>query len=151
MYSRNIVSIFTVIYGNLLELFDPLFPVVSLICHGRHVLPPKRLHDVHHRLRLVRVRRHHSGEELETPFIAQFDGCGRVADLRDLYKDSNILIYRYIRVFKCINTRRNAKGHSILVGSFRKLGRKFRVWREMITGFPSLMECCKCSVRQELL
>ena len=75
--------------GGLLEGLYALLAVGTGLCDGVDVLPLQRHGDVHHGLRLVRVRGDHSGEVLEPALVTQVAAGGGVADLWDLEARQN--------------------------------------------------------------
>lgn len=80
----SIDSFPTCFSGDLDEGLDAALAVVSLRGERGHVVPLHGCDDVHHGLGLVRVWRHHAGEEVIAGVVAQLGRRGGVADLRDL-------------------------------------------------------------------
>lgn len=66
---------------------DATLAIVAFRGQCGDVVPSHGLDNVHHGLRLVGVRRHHTGEELIAAFVTQLGGSGGVADLWDLKRE----------------------------------------------------------------
>lgn len=66
---------------------DATLAVVAFRGQCGNIVPAHGLDNVHHGLCLVRVRRHHTGEELIAAFVTQLGGSGGVANLWDLKRE----------------------------------------------------------------
>ena len=78
----------TRLLGRFLEGLDALLAVRAGLGDGVDELPLQLAGDVHHGLRLVRVRGHHSGEVLEPALVTQVAAGGSVADLWNLQAEN---------------------------------------------------------------
>lgn len=74
------------------ELKTHPFAVLAFHSHCRHVLPAKEMDHLDNRLRLKIVRRYHSTEILEPTFVRELGASGRVAHLRYLQSEKDIVV-----------------------------------------------------------
>lgn len=78
--------VLTVLPRLLNESVNTAFSIIPLRGHRGDVIPLHCLHNVHHGLGLVRVRRHHSGEEIIAGIVTELWGGGGITHLRYLHR-----------------------------------------------------------------
>lgn len=77
--------VLTVLPRLLNKSVNATFSIVPLGGHRGDVIPAHRLHNVHHGLGLVRVRWHHSREEIVAGVVAELWSGGGITHLRYLH------------------------------------------------------------------